>query len=162
MNVTFACPRCTETSRAEVNPGSPGLTCRHCGLALEAPDDAYDEGQLVRCLSCPSSDLFVRKDFPQRLGVAIVVAGFAASCVTWYLYQKEMTFAVLVATALVDVVLYRLVGDSLVCYRCGAQYRQLPGLEGRAGFDLATHERHRQQAARLAQRKSTAGDAAGH
>jgi hypothetical protein len=117
----------------------------------------------VRCLACPSTDLFVRKDFPQRLGVAIVVAGFAVSCVTWYLYQKELTFAVLFAVALVDWALYALVGDSLVCYRCGAQYRQVPGVKGRAGFDLAVHERYRQQAARLAQQRSTSrGDAAGH
>jgi len=82
--------------------------------------------------------------------------------VTWYLYQKELTFAVLVATALVDVVLYRLVGDAVVCYRCGAQYRQLPGTERQAGFDLTTHERYRQQAARLAQRSAAGGDAVGH
>jgi hypothetical protein len=163
MNVTFACPQCEQTSRAEVSHDSPALDCAHCGLQLARPDDAYDEGHLVRCLACPSTDLFVRKDFPQRLGAAIVVAGFAASCVTWYLYQKELTFAVLVATALADVVLYRLVGDALVCYRCGAQYRRLPGIEQRAGFDLATHERYRQQAARLAQRRSAAGgDAVGH
>ena len=132
MNVTFACPQCEQTSRAEV-PTTRRPSPAHCGLHLARPDDAYDEGQLVRCLACPSTDLFVRKDFPQRLGAAIVVAGFAASCVTWYLYQKELTFAVLVATALVDVVLYRLVGDSLVCYRCGAQYRQVPGIERASG-----------------------------
>jgi hypothetical protein len=163
MNVTFACPRCEQTSRADVAPESPALTCAHCGLVLARPGDAYSEGHLARCLACPGTDLFVRKDFPQRLGVAIVVVGFAVSCVTWYLYQKELTFAVLVATAVADVVLYRLVGDSLVCYRCGAQYRQLPRAEGRAGFDLATHERYRQQAARLAQQRPAAGaDAAGH
>jgi hypothetical protein len=163
MNVTFACPRCEKPSRADVAGDSPGLTCRHCGLELSRPAKACDEGRLVRCLACPSTDLFVRKDFPQRLGVAIVVAGFAVSCVTWYLYQKELTFAVLFVVALVDWALYALVGDALVCYRCGAQYRQVPGVEGRSGFDLAVHERYRQQAARLVQQRSTSrGDAAGH
>jgi hypothetical protein len=43
------------------------------------------------------------------------------------------------------------VGDSLVCYRCQAEYRQLPSLAEHGPFRLETHERYRQQAARLAQ-----------
>jgi hypothetical protein len=40
----------------------------------------------------------------------------------------------------------------LNCYRCQAQYRDVPGLENHGGFDLETHERHRQQVARLAEK----------
>jgi hypothetical protein len=162
MNVTFACPRCEKTCRTDVSGDLPELTCGHCGMALSRTAEACDEGRLVRCLACPSTDLFVRKDFPQRLGVTIVVAGFVVSCVTWYLYQKELTFAVLFATALADWALYALVGDSLVCYRCGAQYRQVPAIEGWSSFDLSVHERYRQRAARLAHERSASRDAVGH
>ncbi len=37
------------------------------------------------------------------------------------------TFAILFATALIDVVLYLIVPDALMCYRCGAMYRQAEG-----------------------------------
>jgi hypothetical protein len=95
--------------------------------------------------------LFVRKDFPQRLGVTIVVLGLAASCIPWYYSRPLWTFAVLFATALCDLVLYFMMGNALTCYRCGAQYRGLDERDQHGCFDLSTHERYRQQAARLAE-----------
>jgi hypothetical protein len=67
-------------------------------------------------------------------------------------------------SALLDVVLYFLMPDCLSCYRCGARYRG-PGIaDAFAGFDLETHEKHRQIAARTARAEATAarrGGAAG-
>jgi len=118
---------------------------------MNVPQGAIADGRVRRCVVCPSTELFVRKDFPQRLGVAIVVLGFAASCVSWHYYHLYLTFGILFATALVDVVLYVLMGESLTCYRCSAEYRGLEGLDQHGAFDLSIHERYRQQAARLAQ-----------
>jgi hypothetical protein len=148
MNVTYRCPQCSHTVRAEITRDS--LCCPDCAASTAVPAEAWDDqGRLTRCLVCPSVDLFIRKDFPQRLGLTIVVAGFALSFVTWYFYWVYLTFAVLFATAAVDMVLYAVMGESLVCYRCGAQYRNAPGQEMHGGFELATHERYRQLAARL-------------
>ncbi|HEV3342224.1 MAG TPA: hypothetical protein VG125_17785 [Pirellulales bacterium] len=147
MLTRFACPRCEQPANVQLIDST--LTCPHCGLQIHEPPDAREEGRLRRCLICPSTDLFVRKDFPQRLGVAIVVVGFALSCITWFNYWVMATFAVLFATALADFVLYLIVGDSLACYRCGAEYRRLGEPKGYPTFDLETHERYRQQAARL-------------
>ena len=63
---------------------------------------------------------------------------------------RSLTFAILFATALVDVVLYLIVPDALMCYRCGAQYRMAEGMARHGAFNLETHERYRQQAARMA------------
>ena len=156
MNVEFACPRCERSCSVETKPDERRLSCPHCQLEIEQPEGAFEEGRLERCLVCPSHDLFVRKDFPQRLGVAIVVVGFALSCVTWNFYWTKLTFAVLFATAIIDLALFAVVGESLTCYRCGAQYRGLEGLKNYHGFDLEIHERYRQEAARLAQRPSGA------
>lgn len=150
--MNFSCPRCEQA--AEVNlprEATDPFTCPNCQARLAVPEGAWQEGRLTRCLVCPSTDLFVRKDFPQGLGVAIVVLGFAVSCVTWYLYMVTATFAVLFATALADLALYLIVGDSLVCYRCGARYRDVDDIKRHEHFDLETHERYRQHAARLAQ-----------
>jgi hypothetical protein len=67
-----------------------------------------------------------------------------------------LTFGILFATALFDVLLLALVGNSLVCYRCGAEYRDVEGIEDHGAFNLETHERYRQQAARLGSQKSHA------
>jgi hypothetical protein len=69
--------------------------------------------------------------------------------VAWNYYYIYLTFGILFATALVDLVLFMIVGDCLNCYRCGAQYRGVVGLKNHPVFDLATHERYRQEAARL-------------
>lgn len=108
----------------------------------------------MRCLACPSSDLYIRKAFPQRLGVAIVVVGFAISCVFWYFHRPIATFGVLFATAIIDALLFLLMGNVLSCYRCGAVYRRVEDLQNHAPFDLQVHERHRQQQARLGDRRA--------
>jgi hypothetical protein len=100
---------------------------------------------------CPSTELFVRKDFSQSLGVAIVVAGGIVSSIFWFYRMPLWTYGVLFATALIDVVLYVTVGNLLQCYRCQAQYRGIPGLENREPFNLETHEKHRQLKIRLGQ-----------
>jgi DNA-directed RNA polymerase subunit RPC12/RpoP len=150
MQLSFLCSRCEKPVRVEVRQGDSSVECPNCHLETTQPADAWDVGRLTRCLVCPSTDLFLRKDFPQRLGVTIVVLGFALSCLTWFFYWTTLTFVVLFVTALADFLLYLVVGDSLVCYRCGATYRQLPPDSHHEAFDLETHERHRQQRARLA------------
>jgi len=157
MNVTFACPACQQAGRVELAGDARSIVCPHCGQTIDFPDNAWNGRQLTRCLVCPSDDLFVRKDFPQRLGVGIVTIGFVASSVAWYYTQVTLTFGILFATALVDVLLFLLVGDALMCYRCQAQYRGVSDLESHDSFSLETHERYRQLAARGTTDSSTLG-----
>ena len=151
MNVTYTCPHCESQNRADVDEASQTLRCEACGQSLHIPEGAIRGNRVVRCLACPSTDLYVRKDFPQKLGVAIVVVGFIASTIAWWGYHLYWTFGLLFATALIDVVLYAVVGEGLMCYRCGAMYRGFENIEEHGAFDLETHERHRQQVARLKQ-----------
>jgi hypothetical protein len=149
MNVTFACPQCETGVRVDVAASNRSITCPRCQQNIGFPAGSLDGDELTRCLVCPSTDLFVRKDFPQRLGVGIVVVGFVASSIAWAYTLPLWTFGILFATALVDVVLYALVPDALMCYRCGAQYRMTPRMDRHGAFNLETHERHRQHVARL-------------
>lgn len=146
--ICYRCPDCEHAVRRDLSVVGEQAGCPHCGRALAAPAQAMPDGQIHRCLVCSSTDLFVRKDFPQRLGVALVVLGLGASCVTWYYHQVEWTFGILFATAFVDVLLYVLMSDVLECYRCHAQYRQVSNLQQHGPFALETQERYRQQAAR--------------
>jgi len=151
MNITYRCPKCEAAARTLVDAHDEAVICPHCAHAIQMPAGAIENGELKRCLVCPSAELFIRKNFPQRLGVAIVVLGFAISCVTWYFHMVIATFGVLFATAGIDVLLYMLMGDALQCYRCQAHYTGVEGMDEHAPFDLEIHERHRQQQARLKQ-----------
>ncbi|MEX2142745.1 MAG: hypothetical protein WD894_26050 [Pirellulales bacterium] len=155
MNLTFACPQCEQSARVDVEPDATELACPVCNATIAIPTSAFVDGEMQRCLVCSSRDVYLRKDFPQRLGVLIVIFGFAASSVTWAYSRPIWTFAILFATALVDVVLYLVMPNALLCYHCGAQYRGLPHSDRYAGFDLETHERYRQQKIRLAQHQRT-------
>ena len=151
MNVTYVGPKCDGINRHDIDGSTPQLVCAACGQSIRIPPDAIEDRRVHRCLACPSTDLYARKDFSQKLGVTIVVIGFIASSVAWYHYHLYLTFGILFATALIDVALYAWVGEGLMCYRCGAMYRGFDNREDHGAFDLETHERHRQQVARLKQ-----------
>jgi hypothetical protein len=158
MHITYACPACDATVTLDGVEKRATLDCPRCAASLPVPVDAVRREsigsggrlRLARCLVCPSHELFARKDFPQRLGVGIVVAGFAASCITWGWRLLVPTFAILFATALVDVLLYLFMPECLTCYRCQSRYRGDGVADDRGGFDLETHEKHRQGMARAA------------
>jgi len=156
MNVTFACPQCEQAARQEIQPGDREYVCPHCRQAILIPPGALAGGTVRRCVACPSADLFVRKDFPQQLGVGIVVAGFIASSIPWAYGYPLWTYAILFATALLDVLLYLFVPNCLMCYRCGAQYRGAAEIDAHGAFDLETHERHRQHTIRLGEARAAA------
>jgi hypothetical protein len=148
MQVTFRCPNCDATAQAEFEFGGQPVVCSACQAALGVAE-AGPEGSLKQCVVCPSKELYVRKDFSQKAGVTIVVLGFVLSSIAWYYRQPMLTYGILFATALIDVVLYVTVGNLLQCYRCHAQYRGLEKLDSHEPFNLETHERYRQQELRL-------------
>lgn len=151
LTITFACPNCSAFLVSQFDESTRSLACDSCSTSLNVTEGAVKQSHIERCIVCPSTELFIRKDFPQRLGVAIVVLGFALSCVAWYYHMVITTFAILFATALIDVALFLFMGDLLECYRCHAQYRGVSNIDSHEGFDLEIHERYRQQKARLGQ-----------
>jgi len=148
MEVIFRCPSCEKTGRSPLDEETTDIPCVSCGQVCQVPGEAVGEQGVSRCVICRGHDLFVRKDFPQRLGVAIVVIGSIASCYAWYRHQLFLTFGILFITAAIDVLLYLLVRDAIVCYRCGAHYRGFDDAEAHTEFNLEVHERYRQEAAR--------------
>src|SRR5688572_5787019 len=91
MNVTYHCPACHKSTRDELAADSVQLDCPHCDKQITIPAKAITDTRLNRCLVCPSTDLYARKDFPQRLGVALVIIGFVASSIAWANYQVFWT-----------------------------------------------------------------------
>ncbi|MCA9231398.1 MAG: hypothetical protein KDA57_12150 [Planctomycetales bacterium] len=149
MNVTYACPACHGGVRADFDAQTRELCCDHCGAKLAVAEDAVEGNRVCRCLVCPSADLFIRKDFPQRVGVALVGVGIVGSSIAWYYSNLTWTFGLLFATALADVLLYSFVGNALMCYRCDSQYRGVAEMEAHGNFDLEIHEKYRQLEARI-------------
>ncbi len=163
IELTYECPGCGAVGSVPDVAREATVTCR-CGRSRALHAGALEEGGLVACPWCATQDLYAQKDFPHGLGLAIVLAGFAVSTVFWYVYRPIAATAVLLATAALDLVLYYLVPDVTICYRCLGQSRG-PGANpgGRfAPFDLAIGERYRQERLRveeLRRRRGAAGPA---
>lgn len=147
MELTYECPNCSAVGRVPAVEGEYLATCPACGATRQLHRSASAEGGLSSCSWCATEDLYIQKDFPHNLGLGIVILGFAVSTVFWAWYMPVVAFAVLLLTAALDVVLYYLVPDVTICYRCLGQHRGAgSNPEGRfAPFDLAIGERYRQE-----------------
>ena len=157
MQISFDCPKCLQAARGEVTSASRGVMCSNCNWTRPIGDGDLQGETPGRCLVCGCGDLWRQKDFSQRLGVAIVALGVLLSTVAMAYMQPELSLGILMAFALADMVLYAVMRDCLVCYRCHARYRRVPGLEQVGTFDLEVNERYRQESIRLKQAEQSAG-----
>ena len=130
------------------------MACPQCDWKQSRAVEVPSEGPPDECLVCGCKELFIRKNFSQRLGVAVVVIAAVSSAVAWAYYMWYTAYGILFAAALLDLYLYFTIGNLLQCYRCHTEYRGLPHLDDHAAFSLETHERYRQQAIRLAEHQT--------
>jgi hypothetical protein len=106
--------------------------------------DTGENQYLTTCPNCGCRDLFVRKDFPQKLGLGIV----AVAAVTFLVLAASRRYFhigvyVLIAAAVIDMVLYFLVPRLTVCYKCRGEFRDAPVNPDHGGFELAVAEKYR-------------------
>src|SRR5262249_22128239 len=107
------------------------------------------ESALPTCSVCGNHELYKRKDFPHGLGMAILVVALVLSVVTYYAYEKWLTWVLLIGSAIIDGVMYLMVGDVVVCYRCEAHFRGFAATNAHHPFEISIGERYRQEKIRL-------------
>ena len=148
MRVRFPCPVCEVPGRLEA-PGAAEWACPSCDhvTRLAGPVDP----SLPACPVCGHAALYKKKDFSHSLRLGILVAACLASTVTYWLYDKVLTWVILLGSAAFDGLLYLWVKDVIVCYRCGAHYRGVPAGTPHQPFELGVHERYRQERLRRQQ-----------
>jgi len=145
--ITHRCPKadCRHRIRTPIErSGRFETTCPACGqvVILNVDADLLTQRVVRRCALCPGREFFIRKDFPQKLGlIFVILAGLIAS-VFYYEENVPATFATLGAMVLIDAAIYLLVGRVTVCYRCRAEYRRVAYNADHQGFDLATSEKY--------------------
>lgn len=144
MNISCQCPKC-HTAFVMANAITK---CPRCAAAVNATMPG--NGELKTCACCGCDELYRRKDFPQWLGMAFL----GAACILFFVfairYEYKIAWTILLGSAAADGLVYLIVGDVVICYRCGAQYR---GLNSRAyePFELSIAEKYRQERLRLEQ-----------
>ncbi len=149
MNIRVFCPECETRGRLAV-PGPGEWQCPRCDHLVRVPEGKADPN-ISACLVCGNHELYKKKDFPHALGMGILVAACLASTVTYGLYDKWLTWTILLGSAAFDGLLYLWVKDVIVCYRCNAEYRGVPAGDAHQPFELTIHERYRQERMRREQ-----------
>jgi hypothetical protein len=143
VHLTFHCPACEQQQITGELSGAGRLECSACAWSRALPDG---EEPLTRCLVCGNTDLWKQKNFPQPLGLAMVAAGALLSSVAWYFHRPLTALGLLMAFALLDMLVFLVLPDVLVCYRCRARHHALQtATSEHSTFNHQTAERYRQQ-----------------
>ncbi|HKB16087.1 MAG TPA: hypothetical protein VKF62_08470, partial [Planctomycetota bacterium] len=138
--VEVPCPSCRRPVRAE----TASVACPSCGTRLDlATSSIPPGGALASCRSCGCPDLYRQKDFPRKVGLAIV--GAAALLVFVAVASRLPFWAIyvpLLGAAALDAALYLALPEVVVCYRCRAKHRGYATEPRPAPFDPAVHDRY--------------------
>jgi hypothetical protein len=147
MELTFSCPNCGTIGHVSSLETASQAVCRQCGMVRALHRESLPGTTLQSCPWCLTEDLYIQKDFPQGLGLAIVLIGFAVSTIFWYYEMPIPAYLVLIVSGLLDLAMYYTVPDVTICYRCLCQVRGAgANFEARfKHFDLSIGERYRQE-----------------
>ena len=81
----------------------------------------------------------------------MVVTGGGLSTYAWWHVEPVWALGILLVFAAIDMVLYAVMNDVLVCYRCSARHRKANIHDDHPRFNLELNERYRQEEIRLAE-----------
>ena len=125
MQLLAKCPKCDAGLPVSADEAPPTIRCGRCGtdIPLSFTDAVRSDRAVDRCPVCGGSDFYTRKDFDPKVGVAIVAIGAMTSGVFYWLGRDLTAYAVLGGAALIDLIVYGLLKDLSVCYRCHSEFR---------------------------------------
>jgi hypothetical protein len=146
MQIRFHCPTdgCVAIIEYEPLEGcASAIECPRCHTrhAMMISDAVRYEHTVDRCAVCGCRELFIRKDFPQRLGLVIVVA-FGLAAIYFFRVSVLVAWSILAAAVLLDLMIYAVTGKATTCYNCRADYRKNVPNPAHEGFDLARSEKY--------------------
>ena len=120
------------------------LQCPHCQIFVPVRVDRslLQDGLVDVCVGCGHDALYIQKDFNRTLGLSIVVIGSLASVFFFYRGEPMAAMLALAVMALVDFLIYSMVGDVTVCYACHTVYRGFPKNPAHEHFELKNLEKY--------------------
>ena len=146
MQIRFHCPTDACVAIIEYEPleqADDNLTCPRCRrtLPLRITETMRTRQMVDACAVCGCGELFIRKDFPPRLGLAVVVLAGIASII-YFKTNFLLAYGILAAAVLIDLALYLVIGKVTTCYACRAEYRKAKLNPKHEGFDLSQSEKY--------------------
>ncbi|MEX1244930.1 MAG: hypothetical protein WEB59_05895 [Thermoanaerobaculia bacterium] len=142
MRARHYCPDCL-TSREHTGDDSGAFACVKCGKSYEADfGGAVVADGIERCAFCGDRVFFLQKDFDQRLGCLIMGISLAVALAVGWKFGWIWFTPVLLATVVIDWIVAARIRPVTICYRCDAEYRELPVHPRHKGYDPHVAERY--------------------
>ena len=146
MQIRFHCPTDDCVAIIEYEPleqSGPNMQCPRCNKAIAIHIDTAmsDRNMVEQCAVCQGRELFIRKDFPPRLGAAIVIL-FGLAAIWAFTFNVLVGWSILGAAVVLDLLIYLVIGKVTTCYACRVEYRKCQLNPAHEGFDLATSEKY--------------------
>lgn len=134
MNVTITCENCGSGIHVIPDQKASQAKCDICEHLVDVNFTAQDEASnLCQCPVCSRKDFYQQKDFNRKIGVALFVIAAIASIWTYGLS--------LVALWLVDLVLFKKLGNIAICYKCQTIFRKVANIDEIRPFDHEMNDR---------------------
>jgi hypothetical protein len=133
------CLTASEFAGTETGDSSCGKCAASYGVRF---DGVLGPAGVERCAFCGGRVFFLQKDFDQRLGclfmgVSLALALFVGWKAGWIWFTP-----VLLATVVVDWIVAARIKPVTICYRCDAEYREIPLNRRHRGYDPHIAERY--------------------
>lgn len=146
MELIVCCAQCDARLPLNAAEASDSIKCGRCDrlVPLAITEGIRTDARVDVCPVCAGRDFYIRKDFDPQLGLTVVITGALISAGFYWFGEDLIAYGILAAAALVDLIVYRRLGDVTVCYRCHTEFR---GKYQRtaAPFDLHTADRLEQE-----------------
>lgn len=142
MRARRYCPRCL-SARDHAESESGEFRCAKCDEPYSASfAGAAPSGTVERCAFCGNRAFFLQKDFDQRLGCLLIAISLGLALIVGWRFGWIWFTPVLLATVIVDWIVARRIQPVTICYRCDAEYRDLPLNPRHRAYDPHVAERY--------------------
>jgi hypothetical protein len=136
------CPACL-ASRDHAESDAGEFACARCGCVYSARlGGVLGDSGVERCGFCGNRTFFLQKDFDQRLGCLFLGISLAIALVVGWKFGWIWFTPVLLATVVIDWIVATRVRPVTICYRCDAEYRDVPLHPRHRGYDPHVAERY--------------------
>jgi hypothetical protein len=109
---------------------------------MASPDSGLGPSGLERCAFCGNRAFFLQKDFDQRLGCLLMGISLAIALYVGWRFGWIYFTPALLASVVVDWIVAARIRPVTICYRCDAEYRDLPVNPRHKGWDPHVGERY--------------------
>jgi len=143
VRISFLCPHCRhELHFSDLSENESACPVCARSIRLRITERMRRDNVVDRCAICDCNKVYVQKDFNRTLGVSIFAMGamlFLLCAWKNRLVEGTLVWAAFVAA---DGLLYKVLPDVTICYKCHSQYRGVTSNPDNQAFELGLAEKY--------------------